>query len=143
MTGRLLETGAVEEAAAEEAATEDAAEEAVEEAVDEEAEEDEAGVLDGSEEDSGTLSGGSEEDSDVLLDSDTLEEGSSGTSFCFKSDTPMLTATMNISSARATMTMEDMGDFLAMRFFAIVLLHLIKFLSAVIKAFNANQYSTI
>jgi len=104
-----------------------------------------AGVLSGaSDEDPGAFSDGSDEDSGSLLDSDVLEEGSSLTSFFFRSDTPMLTATINISSARATMTMEDIGDFFAMRFFAIVLIHLIKkFLSAVIKAFNADQYSTI
>lgn len=113
----MLET-AVEEAAVEEDVTF-----AKEEAAEEEEAASEVGWLsDASEEE---LSGASEEDSDSLMDSDALEEGSV-TSLFFKSDTPMLTATINISSARATITMEDIGDFFAMRFLAIVLLHLIK-----------------
>lgn len=120
-TGKLLETGVAEEDALEEDAAEVAAEE------EEDAWEEEGSLSDASEdEDSGSLSDTSEdEDSASLIDSDALEEGISVTSLFFKSDTPMLTATINISSARATMTMEDIGDFLTIRLFAIVLLHLI------------------
>lgn len=93
----------------------------------EEEEEEEDSLSDVSDdEDAGSLSDTSEdEDAVSLIDSDVLEEGFSVTSLFFKSDTPMLTATINISSARATMTMEDIGDFLTIRLFAIVLLHLI------------------
>ncbi|HWP50402.1 MAG TPA: hypothetical protein VN626_01770 [Clostridia bacterium] len=122
MAGKLLVTVAAEEDEVT-LANEEAPEEA---AVEEDAVEEDDVLSDTSEEDSGSLSDDSEEDSGSLIDSEVLDEGSSETSLFFKSDTPMLTATMNISSARATMTMEDIGDFFAMRFLAIVLLHLIK-----------------
>lgn len=124
--GRLLETGAAEEVALDEdvALLEVAAKEEEDDALEEEEEDSLSDASD--DEDAGSLSDTSEEEDSVsLIDSDVLEEGISVTSLFFKSDTPMLTATINISSARATMTMEDIGDFLTIRLFAIVLLHLI------------------
>ena len=109
--GRLLETGAAEEDALDEdvALLEVAAKEE-EDALEEEEEDSLSDASD--DEDAGSLSDTSEEEDSVsLIDSDVLEEGISVTSLFFKSDTPMLTATINISSARATMTMEDIGDF--------------------------------
>ena len=125
--GAALEAGELEAAGALEAGAE--------------LDEDETSLLD---EDAAEEDSGSEEDEILDDGADVLEEGPSTSAGCFNSDTPMLTATTNISRASATITIADTGDFLAFRFTAIDLLHLIKnFLECLRQAVNINEYITI